>query len=165
MINAEHPSQVLTRGGTAGWTESIIPLQWYAGGASRPQLTAIAAAAFREFGVPLWDQPSPTPPAGDILPFAGFLPGVVIQSNDFMSMHTSEDSPANVAPTGLEAATRAYARIIDEVNKLPLSDLQRPPEPRTPRIDFASCQAWVKDSSAACTENTERACAISAAGC
>ncbi len=165
MINAEHPSQVLTRGGTAGWTESIIPLQWYAGGASRPQLTAIAAAAFREFGVPLWDQPSPTPPAGDILPFAGFLPGVVIQSNDFMSMHTSDDSPANVAPTGLEAATRAYARIIDEVNKLPLSDLQRPPESRTPRIDFANCQAWVKDSSAACTENTERACAISAAGC
>jgi hypothetical protein len=165
MINAEHPSQVLTRGGTAGWTESIIPLQWYAGGASRPQLTKIAAAAFREFGVPLWDQPSATPPGGDIGPFVSFLPGVVIQSNDFMYMHTSGDLPANVAPSGLEGATRAYARIIDEVNTLPLSDLQRPPEPRKPRIDFANCSAWVKDSSAACTENTERACAISAPGC
>jgi hypothetical protein len=30
--------------------------------------------------------------------------------------------------TGLEASTRAYARIIDEVNKLPLISLQRPPE-------------------------------------
>ena len=50
-----NPSQVLTRGGTAGWTESIIPLQWYAGGAS----------------------------------------------------NTTGDSPANVAPSGLEAATRA----------------------------------------------------------
>jgi hypothetical protein len=165
MINAEHPSQVLTRGGTAGWTESIIPLQWYAGGASRPQLTAIAAAAFHEFGVPLWDQPSPTPPAGDIGPFVGFLPGVVIQSNDFMYMHTSGDSPATVAPSGLAAATRAYARIIDEVNTLTLSELRRPEEPRKPRIDFARCPAWVKDSSAACTENTEKACAITAPGC
>jgi hypothetical protein len=165
MINAEHPSQVLTRGGTAGWTESIIPLQWYAGGASRPQLTKIAAAAFREFGVPLWDQPSTTPPGGDIGPFVGFVPGVVIQSNDFIYMHTSGDSPANVAPSGLEAATRAYARMIDEVNKVPLSDLQRPVEPRKPRIDFASCSTWIKDSSAACTANSERACAITAPGC
>jgi hypothetical protein len=165
IINAEHPSEVLTRGGPAGGTQSIIPLQWYAGGASRPQLTTIAAAAFREFGVPLWDEPSTTPPAGDLLPFAGFLPGVVIQSNDFMYMHTSGDSPGTVAPTGLEAATRAYARIIDEVNKLPLSDLQRPPQPYKPRIDFASCPAWGQDSSAACTENTERACAVTAAGC
>jgi hypothetical protein len=53
-----------------------------------------------------------------------------------MYMHTSGDSPDNVAPTGLEAATRAFARIIDKVNKLPLSDLQRPLEPRAPRIDF-----------------------------
>ena len=30
--------------------------------------------------------------------------------------------------TGLEAATRAYAKVIDEVNKLPLSALQRPEE-------------------------------------
>jgi hypothetical protein len=165
MINAEHPSQVLTRGGTAGWTESIVPLQWYAGGASRPRLTQIAAAAFREFGVPLWDQPSAVPPGGDIGPFVGFLPGVVIQSNDFMYMHTSGDSPANVARAGLEAATRAYARIIDEVNKLPLIDLQRPEEPRKPRIDFARCPAWVVDSSAACMENTERACAVTAPGC
>jgi hypothetical protein len=28
--------------------------------------------------------------------------------------------------TGLEASTRAYARIIDDVNKLPLSTFQRP---------------------------------------
>jgi hypothetical protein len=80
-------------------------------------------------------------------------------------MHTTGDSPANVAPSGLEATTRAYARLIDEVNKLPLSDLQRPEEPRNPRIDFAACSAWIKDSSAACTQNTEKACAITAPGC
>jgi hypothetical protein len=165
MINAEHTSVALTRGGTLGWTDSIVPLQWYAGGASRPQLRTIALGAFHEFGVPLWDQPSSTPPSGDLLPFAGSVPGVVIQSNDFMYMHTSGDSPANVAPAGLEAATRAYARMIDEVNRLPLRDLQRPPEPMRSRIDFASCPAWVKDSAAACVQNSERACAVSAPGC
>ena len=61
--------------------------------------------------------------------------------------------------------SRATVRAIDEVNKLPLSDLQRPEIPRTPRIDFASCPAWVKDSAAACTENTERACAVTGPGC
>ena len=165
MINAEHPSEVLTHGGTTGWTEAITPLERYAGGASRPQLTKIAVDAFREFGVPLWDKPSPNPPGGDIGPFVGFLPGVVIQSNDFTFFHTSGDSPDTISPAGLANATRAYAKIIDEVNKLPLSDLQRPEIPRTPRIDFASCPAWVKDSAAACTENTERACAVTGPGC
>ena len=76
MINAEHPAEVLTHGGAAqGWTESVIPNQWYAGGASRPQLTKMAADAFHEFGLPIWAQPSPTPPGGDLGPFVGFLPG------------------------------------------------------------------------------------------
>ena len=30
--------------------------------------------------------------------------------------------------TGLEATTRAFAKVIDEVNKHPLSDFQRPEE-------------------------------------
>jgi Peptidase family M28 len=166
MINAEHPSQVLTYGGTNGWTETTIPLQWYAGGSSRPQLTKIAVDAFREFGVPLWAQPSQTPPGGDLGPFRGFLPGVVVQSNDFIYMHTSGDNPDTIPWSGLEAATRAYAKIIDEVNKLPLSDLQRPPEgPYTPRIDLADCEAWIKDSSATCDAKTEQSCASTAPGC
>ena len=98
-------------------------------------------------------------------PFIGFLPGLVAQSNDFMYFHTTGDTPENIPWSGLEAATRAYAKIVDEVNKLPLSELQRPAEPRTPRIDFASCPGWVKDSSVACTENKERACAITSPGC
>ena len=108
----------------------------------------------------------PNPPGGDIGPFVGFLPGIVVQSNDFMFFHTSGDSPDTISPPGLANATRSYARIIDEVNKLPLSDLQRPPvvTPK-PRIDFANCPAWVLDSSAACTENSERACAVTGPGC
>jgi Peptidase family M28 len=150
MINAEHPAEALTHSATSGWTDATIPLEWYAGGSSRPQLTKIALDAFQEFGVPIWAQPSPNPPAGDIGPFVGFLPGLVAQSNDFMYMHTTGDTPDNVTWSGLEAATRAYAKIIDEVDALPLSDLQRPGEPRKPRLDLTNCAAWVQDSSKPC---------------
>ena len=43
--------------------------------------------------------------------------------------HTDLKIPETVPWTGLEASTRAYARIVDEVNKLDLSVLQRPEEP------------------------------------
>jgi len=39
--------------------------------------------------------------------------------------------------TGLEAATRAFAKIIDDVNKLPLSTFQRPEEPAPQRAAAA----------------------------
>ncbi len=157
LFNAEHPSEVLTHGGAAsGWTEAVTPDAWYAGGAERPQLTKIARDAFREFGLPIWAQPSDVPPGGDVGPFVGFLPGIVAQSNDFMYMHTTGDTPDNVAWSGLEAATRAYARIVDEVNKIPLSDLRRVPDkPYQPRIDLAGCAAWIRDSSAMCQTKKE----------
>ena len=40
--------------------------------------------------------------------------------------HTDSETPDAVPWTGLDATARAYAKIIDEVNKLPLSDLQPP---------------------------------------
>ena len=166
MINAEHPSEVLTHSGAVGRTEAIIPMQWYAGGTARPQLAKLTADVLREFGVPLWAQPSQNPPGGDLLPFRTFLPGVVVQSNDFMFMHTSGDDPETISWAGLEGATRAYAKLIDEVNKLPLSELQRPPEgPYRPRIDLTECAAWLKDSSVSCQAKAEQACAITAPGC
>ena len=156
MINDEHPSEVLTHGAAAGWTDSIIPLEWFAGGPQRPQLQKITADAFRQFGVPLWTAPSKVPPAGDLGKFYWFLPGVVAQSNDFIDMHTTEDTPANVPWTGLEAVTRAYARIIDAVNRIPLKDLQRPATENTTaadtaaNVDLVKCAAWVRDSTQGC---------------
>ena len=69
LFNAEHPSEVLTHGGAAnGWTETVVPNAWYAGGSARPQLTQIARDAFHEFVLPIWAQPSETPPGGDVGP-------------------------------------------------------------------------------------------------
>jgi hypothetical protein len=153
MINAEHTSQVLTHDGVEGLTETVIPQEWYAGGAQRPELAAIAADAFRRFGVPIWAEPSDSPPGGDLGVFYGFLPGVVAQANDFQHMHTSDDTPAHVSWAGLQALTRAYARIVDDVNQLELSALQRPPEEseiRAAPFDLSLCPAWLEDSAAKC---------------
>ena len=108
--------------------------------------------------MPVWAAPSPNPPAGDLGRFNWFLPGVVAQSNDFINMHTTDDTPENVPWTGLEGITRAYAKIIDQVNMMPLSELQRPASadpaaPGTPQGEFSlvNCAAWVRDSSQSCT--------------
>lgn len=159
MINAEHPAEVLAHGGTAGTTTATVPLEWYAGGSSRPQLAKIAMDAFHEFGVPVWAHPSQKPPGGDLGRFYWFVPGLVAQSNDFINMHTAADTPDNVPPTGLEAITRAYAKIVDEVNKIPLKDLQRPSttDPNAPGtaegyLSLANCEAWTRDSTKACVQ-------------
>jgi hypothetical protein len=156
MINNEHPAEMLSHGGAAGATDTMAPLEWFAGGAERPALQKITTDAFRQFGVPLWTEPSKVPPAGDLGKFYWFLPGVVAQSNDFIAMHTTEDTPGNVPWTGLEAVTRAYAKLIDEVNKLPLKDLQRPATENpneadtAANVDLAKCAAWVRDSAQGC---------------
>ncbi|MGH7487190.1 MAG: hypothetical protein ACREMY_16540, partial [bacterium] len=53
------------------------------------------------------------------------VPGVATSDFD-MFFHTDLETPETVPWTGLDAVTRAYARIVDEVNKLPLADLKRP---------------------------------------
>jgi hypothetical protein len=139
MINTEHTSDVLTYQfqGKLGLTNMTAPAQWYAGGPSRPQLAKLVASAFQEFGLPAWKDPSSTPPAGDISRFISFLPGVVYQSNDFIFFHTDANTPETVPSTGLESITRAYLKIIDQVNKLELKDLQ-------PTADLSASAAAVR---------------------
>ena len=140
MINCEHPSTVQTsvRPRYLGrdeiiWANTYTGQQWYAGGPLRPQLENIARGAFREFGVSTYLEPNEEPPAGDLGWRGGpelwrFVPGVAT-SDFYHYFHTDAETPETVPWTGLEASTRAYARIIDEVNKLELADLQRPEEP------------------------------------
>jgi hypothetical protein len=134
-INCEHPSTIQTyvrprylTGDVLHWSNMYTAQQWYAGGPSRPELTAIAVKAFKEFGVPLLTEPDARPPAGDLGRLYRFTPGVAT-SEFFHYFHTDRESPDTVPWTGLQASTRAYAKIVDEVNKLPLSTFQRPEEP------------------------------------
>ena len=133
-INVEHPSTVQTQSrpryynaNEIVWGNTYMPQQWYAGGPSRPELQTIAANAFKQFGATMDLYPSPTPPASDMSSFFRFLPG--IDTSEFHHyFHTDLETPQTVPWTGLEASTRAYAKIIDEVNKLPLSTFQRSEE-------------------------------------
>jgi hypothetical protein len=138
-INCEHPSTIQTyvrpryiAGDVLRWSNMYTAQQWYAGGPSRPELTAIAVKAFKDFGVPLLTEPNPRPPAGDLGRLYRFTPGVA--TSEFLHyFHTDRETPDTVPWTGLQATTRAYAKIVDEVNKLPLSTLQRPEEPAPTR--------------------------------
>jgi hypothetical protein len=139
FMNVEHPSTIVTQsrpryypGDELAWANTYMPLEWYAGGKSRPELQKITWDAFRKFGVPAEFDPSPTPPAGDAGAFFRFLPAV--SASEYHSyFHTDWETPEVVPWTGLEASTRAFARIIDEVNKHPLNTFQRPEEPAPPR--------------------------------
>lgn len=148
MINAEHTSTIQTAlgiGATAQNAAMYTPQQWYAGGPSRPKLQEIALKAFREFGVVTYVDPAAQPPAGDLYYAGGaqlkrFVPGV--QTSDYnVYFHTDAETPETVPWTGLEATTRAYARIVDEVNKLDLADLKRPEEPLNQRPGAAPTAA------------------------
>lgn len=137
VINDEHPATLQTQsrpryypGDEIAWSNMYMPLQWYAGGKSRPQLRTIAWNAFKEFGVPVELDPSPTPPASDMSYLYRFVPG--IDASEYHNyFHTDWETPEVVPWTGLEATTRAFAKIIDEVNRRPLSAFQRP-EDTTP---------------------------------
>jgi Peptidase family M28 len=132
VINDEHPATLQTQtrpryypGDEIAWSNTYMPLQWYAGGESRPELKTIVWSAFKEFGMPVELDPSPTPPASDMSFFFKFVPGVSA-SEYHTYFHTEWETPEVVPWTALQAATRAFAKIIDEVNKHPLSTFQRP---------------------------------------
>jgi hypothetical protein len=134
-INVEHPSTVQTQSrpryynaNEIVWGDTYMPQQWYAGGPSRPELQQIAVNAFKQFGASLDLYPSPVPPASDMSSFFRFLPGIDTSEYHYY-FHTDLETPQTVPWTGLEASTRAYAKIIDDVNRLPLTTFQRPEEP------------------------------------
>lgn len=132
LINAEHTSTLQTylRGDGIRRANTYTAQLWYAGGVNRPKLQEIAVKAFKEFGVSIYAEPeAPGPPGSDLSMknFWRYVPGV--ETSDYnIYFHTNEETPETVPWTGLEATTRSYARIVDEVNKLDLKEFQRPPE-------------------------------------
>ena len=83
------------------------------------------------------------------------VPSIAVQGSNFDYMHTSEDTPATIPWTGLQGAVQSYAKIIDEVNKLPLSALQHPAELPLKQPNIPMCEAWLKDSSQRCLSPEE----------
>ena len=145
IFNNEHPATISSQsrpryypGNEIVWANTYLPLGWFAGGKQFPEVEQIAWKAFKEFGQPVFMDESPASPASDLTTFQGVLntarPGYVLQ-NHFALLdageyhyffHTDWETPEQVPWTGLEASTRAFAKIIDEVNKLPADKLRKP---------------------------------------
>ncbi len=133
FINAEHTATIQTYlfGPQIRKANTQTGLLWYAGGPRRPKLQELAVKAFRDFGVVTYAEPERAAPGGEMSRLWPFVPGV--QGSDYnMFFHSDHETADTVPWTGLESITRAYAKIIDGVNTMPLSDLQRPPDPTAP---------------------------------
>ena len=124
LINCEHTAVALTPNDPATGAEGIRPtnslnaLLWYAGS---PRLRSVAAKDFDEFGVVRFLEPNRTGfgENGTIYKFAPSL-----QVTDIGVFNHSDRETVDLVPaTGLAAVTRAYAKIIDEVNGIDLKDI------------------------------------------
>lgn len=116
MINLEHVAAVRTKywGPRLRKTNSVSPMRWWVWGS--PKLLDIALKSFARFNVGLTADMD-TGASGEMGQVARDAPSMqVITSPE--AKHTEEDTEEWVPAEGLEQVARAYAKIIDEVNKL-----------------------------------------------
>ena len=129
LINCEHTATIQTYlfGEDIRMANTSTAMLWYAGGPSRPRLQAIAVKAFHDFGVATYANPEQAAPGGEMSRLWQHVPGV--QASDYNHLfHSDQETSETVPWTGLQAITRAYAKIMDGVNTLDLKDVQRPSE-------------------------------------
>ena len=131
IINAEHvtTTQTYLYGTLLRKSNAATAHRFFVGGSR--VLAQILVDNFRLFGVALYELPSTRfGVAGDLTKLTQDAPGIeVIESNAFY--HSDEDKPDVVPAAGLESITRAYAKIIDDINKLDLKDIVDRPTPST----------------------------------
>jgi len=121
IVNCEHTSQVQTYlvGNSLVGSNAVSARRWFVGGSDR--LKAIVANSFKTFGIASYSRPE-TRPGGELGVVYTDAPSFHII--DHAIYHTDLDTPALVPEPGLEAAARAFAKIIDEVNKEPIAALR-----------------------------------------
>jgi hypothetical protein len=133
IINSEHPSQTLLYNLDAGLmtANEISARRWFVGGSDA--LRSLVKTTLREFGVATYRK-SEVSPGGELSQVYTKAPSFHII--DHVIYHTTLDTPDLVPAWGLEDATRAFLKIIDNVNTMKkeeiaagpnsLADLTRP---------------------------------------
>jgi hypothetical protein len=120
LINCEHTA--LTAGyGFAGLTKSnsVAAKGLYV---TPGPLTPIVKNALRTFGVPIYAGLSERP-AGEIGRIFEFAPSMQLIDAS-LYYHTDAEVDELIPAAGLEAVTRAYSKLIDDVNKLSLQEIK-----------------------------------------
>ena len=120
LMNAEHSAHALVDhwGAALQATNSLGPFSWRVNGSA--ELLEIATRAFDAFGIPTWAQTGG--PWGEISRLSTAGPSVNLMHAGVL-LHTNVETDGAIPAAGLTATARAYAKIIDEVNQLDLSDL------------------------------------------
>jgi len=123
IVNCEHPSQTLLYllNGGIMTANAVSARRWYVGGSDA--LKRLVVNSFREFNVSVYAQPERRP-GGELSHLFDKAPSFHII--DHVIYHTTIDTAAMVPAWGMEDATRAFLKIIDEVNKMSLAQLRGP---------------------------------------
>lgn len=124
LINCEHTAanQLVAYNGTVRKANSTSPLMWYVGGSAK--LEQIVLGAYQTFGVPVYDRGERSA-AGEIGRIQNLAPSMQLIDTG-LYWHSDRETPDIIPEAGLAATTRAYAKIIADINALELKDLQRP---------------------------------------
>jgi hypothetical protein len=125
LINSEHTAaeQLVLGNGTISKTNTSTALTWYVGGSAK--LGEIVVKAFDAFGVATYDRPARTA-AGEMGRYQTLAPSMQVIDTGYY-WHSDHETPEIIPPTALAAITRAYAKIITDLNLVEIKALQRPP--------------------------------------
>jgi hypothetical protein len=121
IVNCEHPSQTLLYLLNAGimTSNAVGARRWFVGGGDA--LKTLVTGTFKEFGVSVYAQPERRP-GGELSRLFEKAPSFHII--DHVIYHTTLDTAALVPAWGMEAATRAFLKIIDGVNKMEIAKIK-----------------------------------------
>jgi hypothetical protein len=121
IVNCEHPSQTLLYllNGGIMTSNAVSARRWYVGGGEA--LNKLVTDSFKEFGVSVYTLPERRP-GGELSQLFDKAPSFHII--DHVIYHTTLDT-ANLVPAwGMEAATRAFLKIIDGTNNMSIADIK-----------------------------------------
>jgi hypothetical protein len=125
VINCEHTAitQQYLQGPALRRSNGINAERWWVHGSDR--LAAITLDAYKRFGVTVLEGMEPGA-SGDMGPMGRVLPSIQLITSPFY-YHSDHDRASDVPVPGLERVARAYAAIIDEVNKLSRTEIVAAP--------------------------------------
>jgi hypothetical protein len=121
-INLEHVAAVRSKywGPKLRMTTAVSPMRWWVHGS--PKLLHATLESFARFNVGITADMDPGA-SGEMGSMARDVPSIQVITSPEIK-HTEQDTAAWVPSAGLEQIARAYARIVDEVNRLDRRDLQ-----------------------------------------
>jgi hypothetical protein len=121
VINLEHVALVRTKywGPTLRKMNAVSPMRWWVWGSE--DMLSVILDSFQRFNVGVTANME-TGASGEMGSLARDIPTMQVITSPEIK-HTEQDTPDWVPAVGLEQIGRAYAKIIDGVNKLDRNDL------------------------------------------